>query len=113
NHTTPHYTTPTPTNHTTAHTNHTTTPTNHTTPHYTTAMPLPFDYTVNGTAGPCLRVRAILEVTFNGTEGKEITVPIPPVPATKPSGKCSNDSAELTLKFPRGELSLTFRQVRG
>ncbi|KAM4747779.1 macrosialin [Rhinophrynus dorsalis] len=73
-----------------------------------TSMPPPSDFSVNGTEGPCLRITASMEITLNGTKGRELQVPIPPPPATKSSGVCSTDRVDLTLRFHRGKLSLTF-----
>ncbi|XP_040271297.1 macrosialin [Bufo bufo] len=124
--TTPHPTTHTSTPHTTTHSNHTTTPhptthsnhtsahTNHTsTPHLTTAtspttVPPSTEYIVNGTTGVCLRITASFKISFNDTTKREIV--IPPAPSTQASGNCSAEKAWLTLTFPQGEVTMTFRQ---
>ncbi|XP_073429279.1 lysosome-associated membrane glycoprotein 1-like [Dendrobates tinctorius] len=128
NHTsTPHptgHTNQTSTPHPTGHTNHTSTPhptghTNHTsTPHPTahtnqtslpvTTMPPSTEYVVNGTAGVCLRMTASFKISYNDTKTSE-TVNLPE-PDTDASGNCSADSAWLTLTFPQGQVTITFRQ---
>ncbi|XP_068128111.1 macrosialin [Hyperolius riggenbachi] len=98
---------------TTAQTNHTTMVSttahaNHTTAPQPTSPPPPPEYFVNSTSGVCLRIKANFVITLNIT--KIINVTIPNGPETKASGNCSDDVAELTLKFPNGKLTLTFRQ---
>ncbi|KAM5125454.1 lysosome-associated membrane glycoprotein 1-like [Mantella aurantiaca] len=101
----------------TPHTNHTSAPhtsahTNHTTPHHTTILPPapPTEYSVNGTSGTCLRIKAIFTLTINTTMIQNYTIPPPPI--TKASGSCSADTAELVLAFPKGSLSLTFKEEK-
>ncbi|XP_044128774.1 macrosialin-like [Bufo gargarizans] len=120
--TTPHTTTPhstthsnhTTTPHPTSHSNHTSAHTNHTsTPHLTTAtspttVPPSTEYIVNGTNNVCLRITASFKISFNDTTKREIV--IPPAPSTQASGNCSAEKAWLTLTFPQGEVTMTFRQ---
>ncbi|XP_072255377.1 uncharacterized protein [Pyxicephalus adspersus] len=54
----------------------------------------------------CLRIKAVIEI-LHLWRITNVTIPSPP--NTKASGNCGVDTARLTLTFPRGELSLTFR----
>ncbi|XP_040198088.1 hepatitis A virus cellular receptor 1-like [Rana temporaria] len=95
----------------TDHTSHRTTvlPTNRTTQR-PSPPPKPTEYIVVNLAGEvCLRIKAIIKVMVHFPKIETITFPSPPI--TEVSGSCNDDIARLSLKDPKRELYLIFKEV--
>ncbi|XP_077326999.1 uncharacterized protein LOC143961565 [Lithobates pipiens] len=74
----------------------------------TQVLPSPTDYFVICRSAVCLRIKAVFMITRNTS--KFVNVTIPPPPITEASGSCNANKTKLTLTFPKGHLSLIFRE---